>query len=136
MTLALDNPLNDPDSMLVSGLFYTDWVMSSLFTIEMMIKVIALGFVMEKGAYLRDGWNILDFCVVIISLLSLFTDLETEDGDGGGGGALKSLRSLRAMRARMRTAFDGDGSNDSTRCPAEAYDSASLPSNAPTSITS
>ena len=39
----------------------------AIFTAEMIVKVIALGFVMHKYAYLRDGWNVLDFTVVVLS---------------------------------------------------------------------
>lgn len=37
-----------------------------VFTIECVLKIIAHGFVMHSGAYLRNGWNILDFIIVVI----------------------------------------------------------------------
>ena len=40
------------------------------FTVEMMLRVIALGFVLHKYSYLRDAWNWLDFLIVIISFVS------------------------------------------------------------------
>jgi hypothetical protein len=30
----------------------------------MIIKIVALGFLFNKGAYLRDPWNVLDFIIV------------------------------------------------------------------------
>lgn len=36
-----------------------------LFAIEAIIKIIALGFVFHKQAYLRSYWNILDLIIVI-----------------------------------------------------------------------
>lgn len=30
------------------------------------MKIIALGFMMHAGAYLRNGWNLLDFFIVVI----------------------------------------------------------------------
>lgn len=36
-----------------------------IFTIEAVLKIIALGFLFQPGSYLRDGWNVLDFIVVI-----------------------------------------------------------------------
>lgn len=40
-------------------------IFTVLFTLECVIKVIAMGFVLDKGSYLRDAWNWLDFVVVI-----------------------------------------------------------------------
>jgi len=37
-----------------------------IFTTEAIIKIIAYGFVMHPGAYLRSGWNMLDFVIVIV----------------------------------------------------------------------
>ena len=37
----------------------------AIFCIECVLKVIAFGFVMHKGSYLRSGWNIMDFIVVV-----------------------------------------------------------------------
>jgi len=36
------------------------------------LKIIALGFFFNRNvAYLRNGWNMIDFIVVIISLISI-----------------------------------------------------------------
>ena len=50
-----------------------------------------MGFILNKGSYLRDSWNILDFTIVITSFISAFSS-------GGGGGSLASLRALRILR--------------------------------------
>jgi len=39
------------------------------YSFEMVIKIIALGFVLNKNSYLRNNWNILDFLVVVSSWL-------------------------------------------------------------------
>ena len=44
-------------------------VFSILFTIEAVIKIIALGFIFGKNTYLRDAWNVIDFFIVITALL-------------------------------------------------------------------
>ena len=36
-----------------------------MFCLEAGIKIIALGFVFHKGSYLRNGWNVMDFIVVL-----------------------------------------------------------------------
>ena len=39
------------------------------FTFECFVKIMALGLIMEKGCYLRDAWNWLDFIVVVAALI-------------------------------------------------------------------
>ena len=36
-----------------------------IFTIEMCTKILALGFILHKGSYMRNLWNIMDFIVVV-----------------------------------------------------------------------
>ncbi|KAJ3600004.1 hypothetical protein NHX12_033956 [Muraenolepis orangiensis] len=36
-----------------------------MFCLEAGIKIIALGFMFHKGSYLRNGWNVMDFIVVL-----------------------------------------------------------------------
>ena len=41
------------------------------YTIEMILKIFGLGFVFNRGSYLRDYWNILDFLVVSTGYIDL-----------------------------------------------------------------
>lgn len=43
-----------------------EWVFLGIFTVEMLMRIVAQGFVLEKMTYLRDPWNILDFTVVLV----------------------------------------------------------------------
>ena len=61
------------------------------FTIEMVIRVLADGFALHPGSYLRDAWNVLDFIVVVIGYLSL-ANL------GAGLGPVRTVRLLRPLR--------------------------------------
>lgn len=36
-----------------------------IFCFEAGIKILALGLVLHKGSYLRNGWNVMDFIVVL-----------------------------------------------------------------------
>jgi len=36
-----------------------------IFCVEALFKVVALGFVLHKGSYLRNVWNMMDFVVVV-----------------------------------------------------------------------
>ncbi|KAA0147079.1 hypothetical protein FNF31_07654 [Cafeteria roenbergensis] len=90
VALALDSPFADPDSALSAWLGVMDIVFAALFTLEMVLKVLAFGFALHRNAYIRDPWNALDFAIVVISLLSIAAaDVP----------ALKSLRALRTLRA-------------------------------------
>ena len=44
----------------------SELVFGIIFTIEAMLKIIAMGFFFETGTYLRDAWNCLDFVVVVV----------------------------------------------------------------------
>ena len=61
------------------------------FTLEMLIKIVAFGFVMEENAYLTESWSQLDFLIVITGLID--TMLEGVDI-----AFLKVLRLLRILR--------------------------------------
>jgi Ion transport protein len=69
--LAVDNPLDDPDSLKQKILSILDMVMTSVFSFEAVIKISVFGLLLNgKKSYLRELWNILDFFVVTVSILS------------------------------------------------------------------
>ena len=93
LMLVIDNPLYDPESTLSTILKTIDTVFTILFTIEAVIKIIALGFFTSHGVtsgYITNGWNILDFVVVLTSLV----DFVMGSIIGIDTGQLKSLKAL------------------------------------------
>ena len=83
-------------------LLYSDLIITIFFTFEMAVKIFALGFAFHKGSYLRNTWNVLDFSIIIISIISIATGPFVTGicgASGVSGTELKSLRSLRALRA-------------------------------------
>jgi hypothetical protein len=58
----------------------------------MVTKICAFGFILNKGSYLRDLWNILDFIIVLTSLLPLIISI------GFSVNALRAIRVLRPLR--------------------------------------
>lgn len=48
-----------------------DYFFTSVFTIEICLKLISYGFILHKGALCRSLFNVLDIFVVIISLISI-----------------------------------------------------------------
>lgn len=113
ITLVIDNPLKDPESSEIIFIGYMDNCFTVLFTIEMTIKIIAMGFLFnnktlqQKGItpYIRNPWNMLDFIVVVSSLIDFVVTIQTKTGDVGGEdqeaaqGMAESLQSLKALRA-------------------------------------
>ena len=53
--------------------------MSTIFIVELVIKVISRGFFIGEKTYLRDKWCQLDAIIVVFSILDiLLTDAKTE----------------------------------------------------------
>ena len=70
--LALDNPLNDPNGKMQYALFIVDLILTSIFVIEALIKIIAYGFLFNgKESYMRNYWNLLDFIIIFFSVFSI-----------------------------------------------------------------
>lgn len=66
----------------------SEYVFTALFTLELLLKIVARGLILHKHAFLRDGMNWLDFIVVSASLFSL-SDANT---------SFSFLRTVRVMR--------------------------------------
>jgi hypothetical protein len=67
---------------------------SYFFIFEASLKIISQGLYKHKNAYLKDGWNIVDFIVVLTSILELIvTSFESDDLP-----SFKMLRALRVLR--------------------------------------
>lgn len=49
---------------------YADRIFTALFSVECTMKIIAMGLFGEKGAYLMDPWNWMDFVVVFIGCVA------------------------------------------------------------------
>ena len=78
-----------------------DLCFNIIFTIEMILKVIALGLVMDEGSYLRDHWNKMDFIIVVFSLIDIKSFVDTHsntDGDASSLSFLKVVRLFRTLR--------------------------------------
>ena len=90
--LTLDNPLNDQNGTLSLVLEKIDIGLTIAFTLECIINIILLGFVLNGAtSYLRDSWNILDFLIVIFSLFNIAAA-------GVDLGIIKLFRMLRVLR--------------------------------------
>lgn len=41
-----------------------------IFTVETVLKIVAYGLVLHPSAYIRNGWNLLDFVIVVVGCAS------------------------------------------------------------------
>uniref|UniRef100_UPI0037E8EDFB calcium channel, voltage-dependent, P/Q type, alpha 1A subunit, b isoform X2 n=1 Tax=Semicossyphus pulcher TaxID=241346 RepID=UPI0037E8EDFB len=89
IVLALEQHLPDGDKTPLSErLEETEPYFIAIFCFESGIKILALGFALHKGSYLRNGWNVMDFVVVLTGLLSSL----------GSQFDLRTLRAVRVLR--------------------------------------
>ena len=69
VTLALDTPRLDPSSPLALLLRRADLLFTLIFFVEMLVKVVASGFYFARDAYIRNPWNLIDFAIVMVSII-------------------------------------------------------------------
>ena len=85
ITLAVDDPLRNPNSPMSTTLLVLNYIFTSVFLVEFGIKVFAYGF-----NYFQDRWNWVDFTAVVASVLEL--------SDVQGGKTLRVVRAFRVLR--------------------------------------
>ncbi|KAM9357850.1 LOW QUALITY PROTEIN: voltage-dependent R-type calcium channel subunit alpha-1E [Symphorus nematophorus] len=93
IVLALEQHLPGEDKTPMSKrLEKTEPYFIGMFCFEAGIKIIALGFVFHKGSYLRNGWNVMDFIVVLSGILAAAGTHMNISVD------LRTLRAVRVLR--------------------------------------
>ncbi|XP_030622315.1 voltage-dependent L-type calcium channel subunit alpha-1C [Chanos chanos] len=102
VALAVYIPFPEDDSNATnSNLERVEYLFLIIFTVEAFLKVIAYGLLCHPNAYLRNGWNLLDFIIVVVGLFSAILEQATK-GDGatpiGGKAAGFDVKALRAFR--------------------------------------
>ena len=67
MTLTMSSANQEPTEteILMENIF------QALYTIEMVLKILGMGFVFGKGAYMKDPFNVMDFFIVVSAYLSM-----------------------------------------------------------------
>ncbi|XP_068546198.1 voltage-dependent R-type calcium channel subunit alpha-1E isoform X9 [Anas acuta] len=93
IVLALEQHLPEDDKTPMSRrLEKTEPYFIGIFCFEAGIKIVALGFVFHKGSYLRNGWNVMDFIVVLSGILATAGTHFNTHVD------LRTLRAVRVLR--------------------------------------
>ena len=97
--LAYAGPANVLHEDTLFFMMVADLVLTTIFTAEMLVRIIAVGFYDRKGLepvprYLNDDWNKMDFFVVISSWVNVIVEVTGFEL----GVSMSSLRALRIMR--------------------------------------
>jgi len=81
-------------------------IISIIFIVEAVVKIVVLGFLFGKETYLKDAFNVLDFIIVFFSILSWVLDAIRNINIG----FVKGFRALRALRP-LRMVSKNEGKN-------------------------
>ncbi|XP_065351479.1 muscle calcium channel subunit alpha-1 isoform X11 [Cloeon dipterum] len=93
VALAVYTPYPNSDSNVTNSyLEKIEYIFLVVFTLECVMKIIAYGFMMHQGSYLRNGWNLLDFTIVVIGVISTTLSSLNLNLD------VKALRAFRVLR--------------------------------------
>ncbi|KAF1540880.1 Voltage-dependent L-type calcium channel subunit alpha-1S, partial [Eudyptula minor] len=103
VALAIYLPMPEDDTNVAnSSLEKIEYAFLIFFAIEAMLKIIAYGFLFHTDAYLRNGWNVLDFSIVSLGLITMTLEQVNakQGGTSGGKGGfdVKALRAFRVLR--------------------------------------
>ncbi|XP_031464433.1 voltage-dependent L-type calcium channel subunit alpha-1S [Phasianus colchicus] len=102
VALAIYQPMPEDDTNVAnSSLEKLEYAFLIFFAIEAMLKIIAYGFLFHTDAYLRNGWNVLDFSIVSLGLVTMTLEqINAKEGSLGGKGGfdVKALRAFRVLR--------------------------------------
>eukprot|EP01062_Namystynia_karyoxenos_P048095 TRINITY_DN3652_c0_g1_i1.p1 TRINITY_DN3652_c0_g1~~TRINITY_DN3652_c0_g1_i1.p1 ORF type:complete len:2249 (+),score=470.10 TRINITY_DN3652_c0_g1_i1:88-6834(+) len=96
VTLGMDIPATSDNQGVQDFLFISEVFFQTVFTLEMMIKVVALGLCAHPNSYLRNSWNFVDG-VIVVSGFSIFIS-------GSNVSVLRLLRVARPLRSVSRVA--------------------------------
>ena len=96
ITLAMDIPATEDNDSLQDFLRATEYFFQAAFTVEMLMKAVALGVVHHPHAYLRSTWNCIDFLVVIGGFISFIGQANVS--------VLRLVRVVRPLRTISRVA--------------------------------
>ncbi|XP_040193668.1 voltage-dependent L-type calcium channel subunit alpha-1S isoform X1 [Rana temporaria] len=104
VALAIFLPMPEDDTNSTNSVLEkVEYIFLFIFTIESFLKIVAYGFILHTDAYLRNGWNILDFTIVSVGVFSVILEqiskLQGLPAPGKSSGFnVKALRAFRVLR--------------------------------------
>ncbi|XP_004685306.1 PREDICTED: voltage-dependent L-type calcium channel subunit alpha-1S [Condylura cristata] len=106
VALAVYLPMPEDDNNTLNlGLEKLEYFFLIVFSIEAAMKIIAYGFLFHQDAYLRSGWNVLDFIIVFLGVFTVILEqvnvIQSHTAplsNKGAGLDVKALRAFRVLR--------------------------------------
>ncbi|XP_054379452.1 voltage-dependent L-type calcium channel subunit alpha-1S [Pongo abelii] len=103
VALAVYLPMpEDDNNSLNLGLEKLEYFFLIVFSIEAAMKIIAYGFLFHQDAYLRSGWNVLDFTIVFLGVFTVILEqvnvIQSHTAPMSSKGAGLDVKALRAFR--------------------------------------
>ncbi|XP_077013487.1 voltage-dependent L-type calcium channel subunit alpha-1S isoform X2 [Tamandua tetradactyla] len=103
VALAVYLPMpEDDNNSLNLGLEKLEYFFLIVFSIEAAMKIIAYGFLFHQDAYLRSGWNVLDFTIVFLGVFTVILEqvniIQSNAAPMSSKGAGLDVKALRAFR--------------------------------------
>ncbi|KAH0520126.1 Voltage-dependent L-type calcium channel subunit alpha-1C [Microtus ochrogaster] len=103
VALAVYLPMPEDDNNTLNlGLEKLEYFFLIVFSIEAAMKIIAYGFLFHQDAYLRSGWNVLDFIIVFLGVFTVILEqvniIQTNTAPLSSKGAGLDVKALRAFR--------------------------------------
>ncbi|XP_012872760.1 PREDICTED: voltage-dependent L-type calcium channel subunit alpha-1S [Dipodomys ordii] len=106
VALAVYLPMPEDDNNALNlGLEKLEYFFLIVYSIEAAMKIIAYGFLFHPDAYLRSGWNVLDFTIVFLGVFTVILEqvnvIQTHTAplsNKGAGLDVKALRAFRVLR--------------------------------------
>ncbi|XP_041474173.1 voltage-dependent T-type calcium channel subunit alpha-1I-like isoform X5 [Lytechinus variegatus] len=104
ITLAMERPAIEPDSVERKFLTISNYIFMAIFSLEMLVKVLAKGFLFGTHAYLHSGWNVMDGSLVIVSWIDLLITVVSSSSPEIFSilRVFRLLRTLRPLRVISR----------------------------------
>ncbi|XP_008065304.1 voltage-dependent L-type calcium channel subunit alpha-1S isoform X1 [Carlito syrichta] len=103
VALAVYLPMPEDDNNALNlGLEKLEYFFLVVFSIEAAMKIIAYGFLFHQDAYLRSGWNVLDFIIVFLGVFTVILEqvnvIQSNTAPMSSKGAGLDVKALRAFR--------------------------------------
>ncbi|KAL6062199.1 Voltage-dependent calcium channel type A subunit alpha-1 [Balamuthia mandrillaris] len=95
--LACGDPTAPSDSPRNRAVDTADKVFLGIYTVELVLKVLALGLILHKGAYLRNGWNWVDFIILLVNWVMLLVELSGAE-TANVASVVRVVRVFRTLR--------------------------------------
>ncbi|XP_030833315.1 sodium channel protein type 4 subunit alpha B isoform X3 [Strongylocentrotus purpuratus] len=93
--LMLDTP-RPPEVEEPTYLKIAEYIFTTIYSVEMFVKIFARGFALHPHTYMRDAWNWLDFFVIVLAYITF--GLVESGVDIGNFNFLRTFRVLRALK--------------------------------------